>query len=168
MLSPQMEAAFNEQINAELYSSYLYLAMAAYLQEANLPGFAHWMTIQAQEELFHAMKFYNYVMERGGRVVLEAIDKPPVRWDGPLAVLLATQEHEAKVTARINALMDVAMAAKDHASVSFLQWFVDEQVEEEDSVQTLVQRLKLIGSDGGALYLMDRDLATRVFTPPAQ
>ncbi len=168
MITSQMESAFNEQINAELYSSYLYLAMAAYFQEANLPGFAHWMTIQAQEELFHAMKFYRYLVERGGRVVLEAIAKPPVSWDGPLAVLLATQEHEATVTARINSLMDVAIAQKDHAAVSFLQWFVDEQVEEEDSVQTLVQRLKLIGADGGALYLMDRDLATRVFTPPAQ
>lgn len=168
MLSPKIEKAFNEQINAEMYSSYLYLAMAAYLHEANLPGFAHWMNIQAQEELFHAMKFYNYVVERGGRVELEAIAKPPVSWDGPLAVLLATQEHESMVTARINDLMDLAIAEKDHASVSFLRWFVDEQVEEEDSVQTLVQRLKLIGSDGGALYLMDRDLAARVFTVPAQ
>lgn len=168
MLSPKIEKAFNEQINAEMYSSYLYLAMAAYLHEANLPGFAHWMNIQAQEELFHAMKFYNYVVERGGRVELEAIAKPPVSWDGPLAVLLATQEHESMVTARINDLMDLAIAEKDHASVSFLRWFVDEQVEEEDSVQTLVQRLKLIGSDGGALYLMDRDLAARVFTVPTQ
>ncbi|MEJ5242094.1 MAG: ferritin [Desulfomicrobiaceae bacterium] len=168
MLSAKIQKAFNEQINAELYSSYLYLAMAAYLHEANLPGFAHWMNIQAQEELFHAMKFYNYVVERGGRVELEVIAKPPVSWDGPLDVLLATQKHEAMVTARINDLMDLVIAEKDHASVSFLRWFVDEQVEEEDSVQTLVQRLKLIGSDGGALYLMDRDLATRVFTPPAQ
>jgi len=168
MLSPKMESAFNNQINAELYSSYLYLAMAAYLHEANLPGFAHWMMIQAQEENFHAMKFYNYLVERGGRVRLDAIPKPPETWDSPLAVLLATQEHESKVTRSINSLMDLAITEKDHASTSFLRWFVDEQVEEEDSVQTLVQRLRLIGSDGGALYMMDRDLAARTFTSPTE
>ena len=166
MLSPKLEKALNDQINAEMFSAYLYLAMVAYFQEKNLSGFANWMTVQNQEETFHAMKFFKYVAERGGRVTLDAIEKPQFEWESPLAAMEAAQKHEAYITGRINHLMDLAIKEKDHATASFLGWFVDEQVEEEDNVNAVVQKLRLVGSDGGGLFMMDRDMATRVFTPP--
>ena len=166
MISPKIEKALNEQINAEMFSAYLYLAMVAYFQDKNLSGFANWMTVQNQEETFHAMKFFRYVSERGGRVTLGAIEKPQFDWESPLAAMEAAQKHEAYITGRINSLVDLAIKEKDHATASFLGWFVDEQVEEEDSVNEVVQKLRLLGSDGGGLFMMDRDMATRVFTPP--
>lgn len=166
MISPKIEKALNEQINAEMFSAYLYLAMVAYFQDKNLSGFANWMTVQNQEETFHAMKFFRYVSERGGRVTLGAIEKPQFEWESPLAAMEAAQKHEAYITSRINSLVDLAIKEKDHATASFLGWFVDEQVEEEDSVNEVVQKLRLLGSDGGGLFMMDRDMATRVFTPP--
>ena len=166
MISPKIEKALNEQINAEMFSAYLYLAMVAYFQEKNLSGFANWMTVQNQEETFHAMKFFRYVSERGGRVTLGAIEKPQFEWESPLAAMEAAQKHEAYITGRINSLVDLAIKEKDHATASFLGWFVDEQVEEEDNVNAVVQKLRLVGSDGGGLFMMDRDMATRVFTPP--
>ncbi|ACU90545.1 ferritin [Desulfomicrobium baculatum] len=166
MISPKIEKALNEQINAEMFSAYLYLAMVAYFQDKNLGGFANWMTVQNQEETFHAMKFFRYVSERGGRVTLDAIEKPQFEWESPLAAMEAAQKHEAYITSRINSLVDLAIKEKDHATASFLGWFVDEQVEEEDSVNEVVQKLRLLGSDGGGLFMMDRDMATRVFTPP--
>jgi ferritin len=166
MISPKIEKALNEQINAEMFSAYLYLAMVAYFQDKNLSGFANWMTVQNQEETFHAMKFFRYVSERGGRVTLDAIEKPQFEWESPLAAMEAAQKHEAYITGRINSLVDLAIKEKDHATASFLGWFVDEQVEEEDSVNEVVQKLRLLGSDGGGLFMMDRDMATRVFTPP--
>jgi ferritin len=166
MISPKIEKALNEQINAEMFSAYLYLAMVAYFQDKNLSGFANWMTVQNQEETFHAMKFFHYVSERGGRVTLGAIEKPQFEWESPLAAMEAAQKHEAYITGRINSLVDLAIKEKDHATASFLGWFVDEQVEEEDSVNEVVQKLRLLGSDGGGLFMMDRDMATRVFTPP--
>ncbi|UTF50412.1 ferritin [Desulfomicrobium sp. ZS1] len=166
MISPKIEKALNEQINAEMFSAYLYLAMVAYFQDKNLSGFANWMTVQNQEETFHAMKFFRYVSERGGRVTLGAIEKPQFEWESPLAAMEAAQKHEAYITGRINSLVDLAIKEKDHATASFLGWFVDEQVEEEDSVNEVVQKLRLLGSDGGGLFMMDRDMATRVFTPP--
>ena len=166
MISPKIEKALNEQINAEMSSAYLYLAMVAYFQDKNLSGFANWMTVQNQEETFHAMKFFRYVSERGGRVTLDAIEKPQFEWESPLAAMEAAQKHEAYITGRINSLVDLAIKEKDHATASFLGWFVDEQVEEEDSVNEVVQKLRLLGSDGGGLFMMDRDMATRVFTPP--
>jgi len=165
MISPKIEKALNEQINAEMFSAYLYLAMVAYFQDKNLSGFANWMTVQNQEETFHAMKFFRYVSERGGRVTLGAIEKPQFEWESPLAAMEAAQKHEAYITGRINSLVDLAIKEKDHATASFLGWFVDEQVEEEDSVNEVVQKLRLLGSDGGGLFMMDRDMATRVFTP---
>ena len=167
MISPKIEKALNEQINAEMFSAYLYLAMVAYFQDKNLSGFANWMTVQNQEETFHAMKFFRYVSERGGRVTLGAIEKPQFEWESPLAAMEAAQKHEAYITGRINSLVDLAIKEKDHATASFLGWFVDEQVEEEDNVNDVVQKLRLFGADGGGLFMMDRDLATRVFTPPA-
>jgi len=166
MLNPKIEKALNDQVNAEFFSAYLYLAMVAYFQEKNLPGFANWMTVQNQEETFHAMKFFNYVSERGGRMTLEAIEKPQFEWKSPLDAMEAAQKHEAYITGRINDLVNLATDEKDHATKSFLNWFVDEQVEEEDSVNNVVQKLRLLGNDGGGLFMMDRDMATRVFTPP--
>ncbi|MBE1423737.1 ferritin [Desulfomicrobium macestii] len=166
MISANMEKALNDQINAEMFSAYLYLAMVAYFKDRNLGGFANWMTVQNQEETFHAMKFFNYLSERGGRVTLEAIEKPQFEWESPLAAMEAARQHEAYITGRINDLMNLAIEEKDHATASFLGWFVEEQVEEEDSVNEVVQKLRLLGTDGGGLFMMDRDMATRVFTPP--
>jgi len=166
MLSKTMEKALNEQVNAELYSSYLYLSMSAYFQNLNLSGFASWMKAQAQEELFHAMKFYNYVYERGGKVVLQAIVAPPTEWESPLAAFEAALAHEQKVTGLINDLVNLAIEEKDHATNNFLQWFVSEQVEEEDSVGEVVNKIKLIGQASGGLFMLDRDLAQRTFTMP--
>jgi len=166
MLTKTMEKAINEQIKWEMYSGYMYLSMSAYCAVNNLPGFASWMRVQAQEELFHAMKFYDYVLERGGRLELAEIWQPPLQWESPLAVMEETLEHEQKVTARINELIDVAIAEKDHATNQFLQWFVAEQVEEEDSVGAALGKLKLIGKDGAGMYMLDKEMAVRVFTPP--
>ncbi len=166
MISSSMQEAFNKQINAELYSSYLYLSMSAYFESINLPGFANWMRCQAQEELVHAMKFYNFVNERGGKVELAAIQGPPVKWESPLAAFQDAYAHEQKVTALINNLVDAATAEKDHASTSFLQWFVNEQVEEESSADKVVQQLRLAGERGGGLFMIDRELAARTFVMP--
>ena len=166
MLSPKLEKALNEQINAEMFSAYLYLAMVAYFQDKNLSGFANWMTVQNQEETFHAMKFFKYVAERGGRVTLDAIEKPQFEWESPLAAMEAAQKHEAYISGRINTLMDLAIKEKDHATANFLNWFVAEQVEEEDSVNEVVQKLRMVGTGGRGVFMMDRDMATRVFTPP--
>ena len=166
MLSEKMQKVINDQINAEIYSSYLYMSMAAWCDAKQLSGFAHWMKIQAQEEMTHAIKFYNYVNERGGEVILTAIDGPATQWDSALAVMEAVLAHEQKVTGLINALMDVAMDERDHASMSFLQWFIDEQVEEEASVNDAVGKLKMVEKTQGGLYMLDKEMAARVFTPP--
>lgn len=166
MLTQRMEQALNDQVNAEMYSAYLYLAMAAYFEEQGLGGFAHWMHIQAQEELGHAMKFYAYVNERGGRNRLQAIAAPPSAWDSPRAVFDAVLAHEQKVTGLITNLVDLAIAEKDHATNIFLQWFVTEQVEEEASVNAVLQKLKLLGEQSGALFMIDRELAARAAVCP--
>lgn len=168
MIDPKMQDALNEQINAELYSSYLYLAMAAYFEDINLGGFANWMRVQTQEENTHAMKMYDYVVERGGRVLLKAIEEPPAEWDSPLAAFQNAYAHEQHITARINDLVNTARELKDHATDSFLQWFVDEQVEEERSADDIVQKLKLMEGFKGGLFMLDRELGQRVFTPPAE
>ena len=167
MIGKKMQEALNEQINAELYSAYLYLSMAAYFESANLPGFANWMRVQTQEEQFHAMKFYDYIIERGGRVILRQIDAPPSDWDSPFASFKATLEHEQKVTGLVNELVYLARDEKDNASEVFLQWFVKEQVEEEDNVGKVLGQLKLIKDSLEALFMMDKEMGQRVFTPPA-
>lgn len=167
MISNKMQKAINEQINAEYYSSYLYLAMAAYFENINLKGFANWMRVQAQEEMTHAIKFYNYQIDRRGKVELGAIEKPPVAWKSPLDVFEATLEHEEKVTARINNLADLAISEKDHAMGSFLKWFIDEQVEEEASADEIIQKLKLANNSADSLFMIDKELAARVFVPLA-
>ncbi|MFW6132752.1 MAG: ferritin [Planctomycetota bacterium] len=161
MISPKVQDTINNQINAELYSAYLYCAMAAYFQDQNLPGFAQWMKVQSSEEVTHADKFFDYLNERGGRVKLAAIDAPPAEWDSPLAAFQAAYEHETKVTGMINAMMDVAVSESDHATASFLKWYVDEQVEEEASAEEVVQKLKRIQDAPGGLFMMDRELGAR-------
>lgn len=167
MIDEKMQDALNRQLNAELYSAYLYLSMSAYFLSVNLGGFANWMRVQAQEELTHAMKFYDYVNERGGRVVLQAVDEPPSEWNSPLVVFEHVYQHEQKVTGMINKLVDLAVEARDHATNNFLQWFVSEQVEEEASAEEVVQRLKLVGDDPSGLFMIDRELAQRTFVAPA-
>ena len=167
MISEKMQDAINDQINAELYSAYLYLSMQAYFDAENLPGFANWMGCQAQEEVVHAMKFFHYVKERGGRVVLKAIDGPQTQWDAPLAVLEATYAHEQVVTGRIHDLVKLAREEGDPASEIFLQWYVTEQVEEEASADEVIQKLKMLAGAPGGLFMVDRELARRTFTPPA-
>jgi ferritin len=167
MIGKKMEKALNDQINAELYSAYLYLSMVAYFESENLPGFATWMRAQTQEEVMHAMKMYDYLNERGGRVILKAIDEPPAKWKSPLAAFEAAYKHEQLVTGRINDLVDLAIKEKDHAANAFLQWFVNEQVEEETSADAVVQQLKMADGAAGALFMIDREMGQRVFTPPA-
>ena len=167
MIAKKIEDVFNAQINAEIYSSYLYLSMSTALEGMNLPGFANWMRIQVQEETAHAMKFYDHIIERGGTVILTAIDAPPTVWKDAKAVMEATLAHEQKVTGLINDLMDMAMAEKDHAAAMFLQWFVTEQVEEEATAMETLGKLEITGNSPGGLYMLDKELAGRVFTPPA-
>lgn len=167
MMNKNIEAALNKQLNAELYSSYLYLSMSAYFKSINLPGFASWMRVQTQEELVHAMKFYDFINERGGRVTLQKIDSPPTNWASPLNAFESAHKHEQKVTGLINDLVNLAVGEKDHATNIFLQWFVTEQVEEEASADEVVQKLKLVGKDSGGLFMLDGEMGQRVFTPPA-
>ena len=167
MISKKMEKALNEQVNAELYSAYLYLSMEAYFKSLNLNGFATWMRVQTQEEVMHAMKIYGFINERGGRITLKAIDGPPTEWDSPLAVFEAAYAHEQKVTGLINNLVNLAIEEKDHATNTFLQWFVNEQVEEEASADQVVQQLKMMEKAPGGMFMLDRELGQRVFTPPA-
>ncbi len=168
MLTSKMEQALNEQLNKELFSSYLYLAMSSYCDALGLQGASNWMNVQSEEEHFHAMKIYKYIQERGGRVMLEQIDKPQSEWKSLLDVFEATLEHEQFITKSINELMSLAIEEKDHASCSFLNWFIDEQVEEEATVGDLLNKIKLIGETGNAAFVLDQELAKRIFVPPAQ
>jgi len=160
-LSKIMEKAINKQIQAEYYSSYMYLAMAAYCDSVNMPGYAHWLREQAAEELEHALKFYAYIVERGGRVVLEAIQQPPVEYASLLAVAEETYAHEQKVTSLIHGLYEVALTEKDYASQNFLQWYIKEQVEEEDHARTIVDQFEMIGDHPNGLFMLDRQLGAR-------
>jgi ferritin len=166
MISNKMQETFNDQIAAELYSANLYLAMSAYLESIDLPGFAHWMRIQYQEEVSHGMKMFDYVIERDGRALVKAYDAPPVDWKSALDVFEGALEHEQKVTGLINNLMDTALAERDHASQIFLQWFVNEQVEEEATAKGIVQQLKMLGDSKAGMFQIDRELGQRIFTPP--
>ncbi len=161
MLSNRLQDAMNEQLKEELYSAYLYLSMAAYYDSINLDGFAHWMRAQAQEEVEHAMKFYEFIYDRGGRVALQAIDQPPIEFESPLAAFEQALEHEQKVTAMIHTLYAQAVEEKDYPSQSFLQWFVDEQVEEEKTASRIIEMLKLVGNHPPGLIMLDRELARR-------
>ncbi|MBN1327389.1 MAG: ferritin [Candidatus Cloacimonetes bacterium] len=168
MISGKLQEAFNEQINKELFSEYLYLSMAAYLDSIGLAGFAGFFKVQVQEERFHAMKFYEYLNERGGRVLLKKIEQPQVDFKSPLEIFELSYKHEQFITQSINELMDIAIAEKDHAARSFLNWYVDEQVEEESTMDNIINQLKLIDGKGQGLLMLDRELGARTFTPPAK
>ena len=165
MIKEKIQAALNEQLNAEMYSSYLYLSMSAYFESVTLKGFANWMQVQAREELTHAMKFYDFIQESGGKVILTAVDAPQIQWDSPLAAFEHVYKHEQKVTGMINNLVNLAVTEADHAANNFLQWFVTEQVEEESSADEIVQKMKLSGDDRSALSFLDQELGKRVFSP---
>jgi len=161
MISKIMQDAINDQINKELYSSYLYLSMAAYFEDRNLSGFSHWMRVQESEEREHAMKLYNFLLERGGKVNLKAIDAPKTEWTSTLEVATEVAAHEAKVTASIYALYETALKEKDYPAQIMLQWFISEQVEEEKNATDIVANLKLIEERGTAVLMLDHQLAKR-------
>lgn len=162
MISSTLQDTINEQINKELFSSYLYLSMAAFFEAQNLPGFAHWMSIQSEEEREHAMKFYEHLLDRGGKVVLKAIEAPATEWASNLVVFKEAQAHEAKVTLSIYALYEQALSEKDFPAQVLLQWFITEQVEEEKNAAEIVHQLELIEAHATAVLMLDHQLAKRV------
>ena len=165
MFTQKLQDAINAQINAELYSAYLYLAMAADLEDKNLPGFAHWMRLQHDEEQMHAMKLFDFMLDRGGRVRLKAIDEPQATWDSALAVFENAYAHEQKVTGLIHALYKLAVEENDYPAQSLLQWFIDEQVEEEKNASDAVAQLRMTGDFGPGLLMLDREMALRAPAP---
>lgn len=167
MISHTIQNAINEQINAEMWSAYLYLSMAAYCHEQGLSGLAKWFEIQFQEEQDHAKIFYNFIVARDGRVMLKPIDAVPTEWTSPLNAFEETLNHERKVTALINNLYALAVAENDFATQSMLKWFIDEQVEEEDNAKTIIDNLKLVQGNGYGLYMIDKELGARVYTQAA-
>ena len=167
MISSKIQDAINAQINAEFWSAYLYLAMSQYFESEGHPGLANWFKIQFKEEQAHAEIFMNYLNSRGGRVVLSPIAEVPCRWDSPLAAYEHTLAHEEKVTAMINNIYALAVEEKDYATCNKLDWFVAEQVEEEETARGLIDKLKLIGDNGLALYTLNQELASRTYTVPA-
>lgn len=168
MLSDRMQKAINDQINAELYSSYMYAAMSMYFESVDMSGAAAWMKAQAGEELVHAGKFMDFVNERGGRVLLKAVEEPPAEWDSVLDAFKAALGHEEKVSSMINGLVTLAREERDHMTDNFLQWFVAEQVEEEASAAEVVRKLKLVGSSGGGMFMIDNELGRRGTAPAAE
>ncbi|WP_317310924.1 ferritin [Clostridium thermobutyricum] len=166
MLSNQLLDALNDQVNFEFYSSYTYLAMAAYAESVDLSGVANFFRVQSQEEMSHAMKFYDYIFQKGGMVKLEAIEKPKVEYNNIIEVFETGFNHEQTVTRRIYELADIATAEREHATMSLLKWFVDEQVEEENNFQTILKKVRRLEGNPAAMYMLDEELATRVFTPP--
>lgn len=165
MVSKKLETAINEQINAELWSAYLYLSMSMHFANEGLPGVANWYKIQFQEEQDHAHKFMNYLIAKGNKVELKPIKKVDTSWDSVLHSFEETLKHERVVTSLINDLVTIAKSEKDYASENFLQWFVNEQVEEEETAQGMIDSLKLIGDNGFGIYTMDKELASRTYTP---
>jgi ferritin len=167
MINEKLQDALNDQMNFELYSGYIYLSMSANFEAQNMPGFASWMFIQWQEEFAHAMKFFHYIGERGGKVELRTIRAPDGQWPSALDAFETALHHERIVTGRFNDLVALARAENDQATYNFLQWFIDEQVEEEATADGIVQQLKMMGDFGPGLLMIDRELAARTFTPPA-
>ncbi len=167
MINPKMEAALNQQINEEFYSSFLYLSMAAHFEKISLTGFANWMKIQSQEEYMHAMKFYTYLLQKGGKVTLKKIEQPKLEWSSVVEVFDDTYAHEQKITALIDNLVNLALEVKDHATNAFLQWFVNEQVEEESNVTKIIDDLKMVADNKTGLFMVDREMSQRVAAPVA-
>lgn len=166
MVNETMEKALNAQLNAEVYSGYLYLSMAAYFEDTDLSGFANWMRVQAHEELDHGMKFYDYIIRRGAKVTLTEIEAPQIKWKNPVDVFEHVLTHEKKVTSLINDLVDLAIESKDHATNNFLQWFVEEQVEEEENAMEVLSKVKLGRNSPEIIYKLNEEFAARVYTPP--
>ncbi|HHS14467.1 MAG TPA: ferritin [bacterium] len=165
MLKDKMQKALNGQINKEMYSAYLYMAMSAYSESRGWPGFANWFFVQYQEEMEHAMRIYHYMQEQGARVELEAIEKPQLDFGSPMEMFQATLKHEQFITKSIHELVDLAIDLKDHATQIFLQWFVTEQVEEESNDHAILDKLSLMGAEGRGLYMLDRELGSRTYSP---
>ena len=161
MIKPEIEKALQQHVNEEFYSAYLYLSMSGYFEYNDLPGFAHWMFAQYREEVSHGVKSYRYLLDRGGKVKLQAIAEPPSEWDSPLHAFKETLKHEESVTERINELVDLAISRSDHATNNMLQWYVAEQVEEESTVSTIISQLKRVEGSKDGLFLLDKDMATR-------
>jgi ferritin len=168
MISKKLQDAINYQINRELFSEYYYLSMASYFNSTGLSGFENFFLVQVEEERFHAMKMYNFLNERGARVTLSAIEAPKTEFTSPLEVFELAYAHEQLVSKLINDLMDLAIKENDHAAKNFLNWFVEEQVEEEASMDTILNKLKLINGEGHGLLMLDNELAQRMYTPPAK
>jgi len=167
VLSEKMVEALNKQVNREIYSAYLYLSMSAYSTFKGLKGFANWFMVQYQEEIMHALKIYDYINDQGGQVKLMAVEQPPTDFGSPLEMFEKTLKHEKFVTKCINNLVNLAVEEKDHATNIFLQWFVTEQIEEEANDNDIIAKLKLVGKEGNGLFMIDKELATRVFAPSA-
>ncbi len=165
MLKDKMKDALIKQVNEEFYSSYLYLSMSAYFDSIGLKGFANWMMVQYKEETEHGMKIYNYLLSQGADIELFQINKPPSKWDSPLHAFEETLKHEQHITECINNLVDLAEELKDRATYNFLQWFIDEQVEEEENDREIIDKLKLIGDSKNGLFMLDKDLSQRVYMP---
>jgi len=161
MMSPRMVDELNKQANAEIYSSCLYLAISDYFESVNLKGFAKWMKAQSREELAHADRFYEHIIDRMGRAKVLAVEQPPFEWSSPADAIRAAFDHEVKVSGLINGLVNLALSEKDNTAFNFLQWFVAEQVEEEKQVDEILQRLKICGGQGAGLLMMDSELAQR-------
>jgi ferritin len=168
MLTPNMQKALNSHLNEEIYSSYLYLSMAAYFEAKNLKGLANWMRIQSQEEYLHGMKFFNFTLQKGGKVTLSQIAEPKTEWKSIPEVFADTLKHEQKITMLINNLVEVAMQEKDFATNNFLQWFVTEQVEEEANVEEIIQKIEMIGDNKSGLYMLDNELGSRTAAPAGE
>ena len=166
MISKKMEAELNEQVNKEFYSAYMYLAMSAYCNTIGLPGFAHWMRMQYEEESLHVTKMYDYILDQGGAVHLKAIEEPDKEYGSPIDIFQTTLEHEQFVTGLIHKLMDLAVEERDYASQAFLQWYVTEQVEEESNVNDILAPLRMVGDDKGGLMMIDQQLAQRLAPTP--
>lgn len=167
MIAKKMQDALNEQLNKEMFSAYLYLSMSSYFASNGLKGFANWMMVQYKEETDHAMKLYNYLQSQGAEVKLLAIEEPAAKWDSPLAVFKATFAHEQYITKSINELADLAESLKDRATLSFLEWYITEQIEEEENDREIINRLTLIGDNTHGLFMLDKDLSQRVYVPLA-
>ena len=167
MISEKMQNALNNQINEELFSAYLYYAMSAYFHDVNLNGFAQWMKAQATEEMAHVVRLYNHIINRDGRVEFMAIKEPQKEWESALAAFQAAYDHECYITRKIHDLVNIAGEEKDHAARTMLEWFVEEQVEEEATVKEIVDQLKLMGDSGSVMYMLDREMKQRPVTMPA-
>lgn len=165
MLNTTMLDKLNQQLNGEVYSAYLYQSIAAYFESLSLKGFANWMEIQAQEELTHAHRIYKYIVDKGSRPLMAAVDAPPQDWDSPLAAIEKVYTHECHISQQINECVSLALKESDHSTNTMLQWFVSEQVEEEANADDLVQKLKLIGDNSSGLFLLDSDLGKRSLQP---